>query len=202
MGISMQFHWPLEHPVRAFPEFVLLEPLWERARRGLLFGEETIARIRPLLSALPDSSAAARLGLLLQTLAVLVAVPPSQMTVLSKLHFAVREGERHQAGVERVIRRVLGKYSEPLPLSEALALAGMSKASFERQFPRYTGCTFTAFLNQIRLDHARQLLLGGVDSISAIAFATGFNHLSHFNRLYRRSYGQTPSADRALRARG
>lgn len=27
-GISMQFHWPLEHPVRALPEFALLEPLW------------------------------------------------------------------------------------------------------------------------------------------------------------------------------
>lgn len=201
-GISMQFHWPLEHPVRAFPEFALLEPLWERARRGLLFGEATIARVRPLLAALPDSSAAARLGLLLQILAVLAAVPPSQMTILSKLHFAVREGERHQAGVERVIRRVLEKYAEPLPLSAALGLAGMSKASFERQFPRYTGSTFTAFLNRVRLDHARQQLLGGVDAISAIAYATGFNHLSHFNRLYRRSYGQTPSADRARRARG
>jgi len=75
----------------------------------------------------------------------------------------------------------------------------MSKASFERQFPRYTGCTFTAFLNRVRLDHARQLLLGGVESISAIAYATGFNHLSHFNRLYRRSYGRTPSADRTHR---
>jgi AraC-like DNA-binding protein len=196
-GISMQFHWPLEHPVRAFPEFVLLEPLWERARRGRLFGAATIARIRPLLAALPDSSAAARLGLLLQILAALVAAPPSQMTVLSKLEFAVQEGERHQAGIGRVIRRVLEEYAEPLPLSEALGLAGMSKASFERQFPRYTGCTFTAFLNRVRLDHARQLLLGSVDSISTIAYATGFNHLSHFNRLYRRRFGQTPSADRA-----
>lgn len=201
-GISMQFHWPLDHPVRALPEFALLEPLWERARRGLLFGPAVIARIRPLLAALPGSPAAARLGLLLQILAVLVAAPRAQMTVLSKLHFTVREGERHQTGIERVIRRVLEKYAEPLPLSEALGLAGMSKASFERQFPRYTGSTFTEFLNRVRLDHARRLLLGGADSISAIAYATGFNHLSHFNRLYRRSYGQPPSADRARHARG
>ena len=124
------------------------------------------------------------------------------MKVLSKLNFTVREGERHQAGIERVIRRVLEEYAEPLPLSEVLALAGMSKASFERQFPRYTGSTFTKFLSRVRLDHARRLVLGGTDSISAIAYATGFNHLSHFNRLYHRSYGQTPSTDRTRRARG
>lgn len=197
VGVSMQFHWPLEHPVRALPEFFLLDPLWERARRGLLFRETTIARIRPLLAALPDSSAAARLGLLLQVLAVLAAAPPSQMTVLSKLGFTVQEGEPHQAGIERVIRRVLEKYAAPLPLSDALGLAGMSKATFERQFPRYTGATFTEFLSRVRIDHARRLVLGGADSISAIAYATGFNNLSHFNLLYRRHFGQTPSAERA-----
>ena len=39
--------------------------------------------------------------------------------------------------------------------------------------------------------------LGGGESISAIAYAAGFNHLSHFNRLYRCVYGASPSADRA-----
>ncbi|MCX6908652.1 MAG: helix-turn-helix transcriptional regulator [Verrucomicrobia bacterium] len=77
----------------------------------------------------------------------------------------------------------------------------MSKATFERQFPRYTGCTLTEFLNRVRLDHARRLLLGGGESISAIAYAAGFNHLSHFNRLYRRLYSTSPSAERAKQAR-
>ena len=199
-GISMQFHWPLDHPLRALPEFALLAPLWDRARRGVLFGPAVCARIRPLLAAMPGSSAAARLGLLLQILAVLAAVPRSQFKVLSKLQFSVREGERHQAGIERVIRRAMGKYADPLPMTEVLRLAGMSKASFARQFPRYTGSTFTEFLNRVRLDHARRLLLASGGSISAIAYAAGFNHLSHFNRLYRRVYGLPPSADRARQA--
>lgn len=198
-GLSVQFHWPLDHPLRALPEFALLEPLWDRARRGVVFGPAVCKQIGPRLLAMPGLSAAGRLGMLLQVLAELAALPESQGHVLSRLPFSVREGERHQAGIERVIRRVLEKYAEPLPLSEALQLAGMSKASFERQFPRYTGSTFTEFLNRVRLDHARRQLLAGGESISAIAYAAGFNHLSHFNRLYRRTYGQTPSADRARR---
>ncbi len=200
-GISMQFHWPLDHPLRALPEFALLAPLWDRARRGLVFGPAVCKRVGPKLLAMPRLSAAGRLGMLLQVLAELAALPWSQSRALSRLPFSVREGERHQPGIERVIRRVLEKYAEQLPLSEALRLAGMSKASFERQFPRYTGCTLTEFLNRMRLDHARRLLLGGNEPISAIAYAAGFNHLSHFNRLYRRAYRLTPSADRARQRR-
>lgn len=198
-GLSAQFHWPLEHPLRALPEFVQLAPLWERARRGLVFGPAVCRRVGPRLLAMPRLSPAGRLGALLEVLAELAALPTSQAAALSRLPFSVKEGERYQAGIERVIRRGLERYAEPLPLSEALRLAGMSKASFERQFPRYTGCTLTEFLNRVRLDHARRLLLGGSEPINAIAYAAGFNHLSHFNRLYRRVYGLTPSAERAGR---
>jgi transcriptional regulator GlxA family with amidase domain len=78
----------------------------------------------------------------------------------------------------------------------------MSKASFAREFRRYTGCTFTEFLNRVRLDHARRLLLTSADSVATIAYAAGFSNLSHFNRLFRRTYGHPPSADRAGQAEG
>jgi AraC-like DNA-binding protein len=195
-GISAQFHWPLEHPLRALPEFAQLAVLWERARRGLVFGPAVCRSLGSKFMALPRLPAAGRLGLLLEILAALAALPAAQGKVLSRLPFSVQEGERYQAGIERVIRHVLENYAEPLPLSAALQLAGMSKASFERQFPRYTGCTLTAFLNRVRLDHARRLLLGSREAISTIAYAAGFNHLSHFNRLYRRLYGRPPSAER------
>ncbi len=195
-GLSAQFHWPLEHPLRALPEFAQLTALWERARRGLVFGPPVCRALGPRLLALPRLPAAARLGALLEILSALAALPVAQSKVLSHLPFSVREGERYQAGIERVIRHVLEKYAAPLPLREALRLAGMSKASFERQFPRYTGCTLTAFLNRVRLDHARRRLLSSREPISALAYAAGFNHLSHFNRLYRRVYGRPPSAER------
>jgi AraC-like DNA-binding protein len=200
-GISVQFHWPLEHPLRALPEFAQLAPLWERARRGLVFGPAICRCLGPKMVAMPRLTPAGRLGALLEILAELAALPAPLTTVLSRLPFSVREGERHQAGIERVIRRALEKYAEPFLLGEALAVAGMSKASFERQFPRYTGCTFTNFLMRVRLDHARRRLLGGDEPVSVIAYESGFNHLSHFNRLYRRVYDLTPSADRARQAR-
>lgn len=195
-GFALQFHWPLDHPVRALPEFAALRALWQRAGRGLLFPPDVSARVRDHFEAMTESPAPARLGLLLQILGELATIPVRQTRVLSKHDFGVREGTRHQAGLERVIRRVLEGYAEPHPLPEILKLAGMSKATFARQFPRFTGCTFTAFLGRVRLDHARQRILTAEESVSTVAFAAGFNHLSHFNRSYRRAFGVTPTADR------
>jgi AraC-like DNA-binding protein len=195
-GMSMQFHWPPDHALHALPEFASLASLWDRALRGIVFGPAVCQRLGSRLLVMPRLLPLGRLGLLLEMLAELAALPASQGATLSRLPFSVREGERHQGGIERVIRHVLEKYAEPLSLSEALRLAGMSKASFARQFPRYTGFTLTGFVNRVRLDHARRLVLGSRETISEIAYGAGFNHLSHFNRLYRRAFGLPPSADR------
>lgn len=196
-GYALQFHWSLDHPLRALPEFAPLQSLWQRASHGLLFGPEHCAHVAERFEAMVAAPAPARLGLVLEILGDLSSVAPRKAQPLSRLEFGVREGTRHQAGIERVIRRVLEHYAEPLALPEILRLAGMSKATFARQFPRFTGCTFSEFLGRVRLDHARQRILTANESVSAAAFAVGFNHLSHFNRSYRRAFGVTPTTDRA-----
>ncbi len=195
-GWSLQFHWPIEHPLRAVPEFAPLECLWQISRRGLLCGAAIRERVAPRLAELAVLSAPARLGVLWQILADLAESPAGQLRQLSRTDFSVREGVRHQAAIERVIRRVLEDYAEPQPLVSILRVAGMSKASFARQFPRYTGCTFTEFLSRVRLDHARQRILTTDEPVSTVAFSVGFNHLSHFNRSYRHAFGHPPTKDR------
>jgi len=198
-GCAVQFHWPLDHPLRSLPEFSTLGSLWPRAARGLLFSAAVTARVREQLAALAGCAPLARLGLFLHILGELAAAPPDGARLLSRTEFGLHEGLRHEAGIERVIRHVLEQYAEPHPLSAVLRLAGMSKATFARQFPRFTGCTFTEFLCRVRLERARQRIVAGDDAVATAAFAVGFNHLSHFNRSYRRLYSTTPSEDRRHR---
>ena len=68
----------------------------------------------------------------------------------------------------------------------------MSRATFSRHFPQFTGQSFTAFLQQFRLEYCRRLLVEGELSISEAAFEAGFQNLSHFNRLFRERWSQTP----------
>ena len=73
--------------------------------------------------------------------------------------------------------------------------------------PRYVqrlfddgGSTFTEYVIAQRLERAHRLLTDPQLSdrtLTAIAFSTGFNDLSHFQRRFRRRYGATPSDVRA-----
>jgi len=73
--------------------------------------------------------------------------------------------------------------------------------------PRYvhsllegSGRTFSEYVLQTRLDRAAQILSDPQrdgQKIGDIAYETGFTDLSHFNRSFRRRFGDTPSAVRA-----
>lgn len=55
----------------------------------------------------------------------------------------------------------------------------------------------TGFLNDVRIGYACQKLSETAASISEIAFASGFNNLAHFNRMFRRHRGISLSEYRA-----
>jgi AraC-like DNA-binding protein len=71
--------------------------------------------------------------------------------------------------------------------------------------PRYVhmlfepdGRSFLEYVLAERLARAYRVLMGDATrSVSAVAFATGFGDLSHFNRTFRRQFGCTPTELRA-----
>ena len=54
------------------------------------------------------------------------------------------------------------------------------------------GTGFIEYLNDYRLTIAGQKLKNSSDSVLTIAEECGFEHLSYFNRLFKRKYGTTP----------
>jgi AraC-like DNA-binding protein len=71
-------------------------------------------------------------------------------------------------------------------------LANMSKEAFCRFFKERTGKTLTEFLSQVRIHHACQLLQETDFSVSQIAYQSGFQNLSYFNRTFKKFRGETP----------
>lgn len=55
-----------------------------------------------------------------------------------------------------------------------------------------TGCTLVEYLTAVRLQHARYLLASTRLHVADIASRTGFNSLSHFNRVFLRQVGMPP----------
>jgi AraC family transcriptional regulator len=88
-------------------------------------------------------------------------------------------------------------FSEAIDLDRLAEVAMMSKYHFLRTFRRIVGMTPYQYLLGLRLRHAAVRLAMSSESISAIAFETGFGDLSTFNERFRRQLGTTPSRYRA-----
>ncbi len=79
-----------------------------------------------------------------------------------------------------------------LRLADAAVRAGLSVAHFSHLFHRHTGVTFTRYVQSLRVAEAKRLLSETDRTVTDICYACGFNSLTHFNRVFRRSEGCCP----------
>ncbi|EJF08447.1 AraC family transcriptional regulator [Pontibacter sp. BAB1700] len=103
-----------------------------------------------------------------------------------------REGRR----MDQVLHFLVEQSHRAIPLEEAAAVANLSREAFCRFFKERTRKTFTAFLNEIRVGNACQMLKKEDATIASVAFSVGFSNLSHFNRVFKNIMGCSPKVYR------
>lgn len=85
---------------------------------------------------------------------------------------------------------------EPLSLPELAQCVNLSRRQMERLFQTYLDTSPSRYYLELRLVHARRLLLQTNRSILDISLASGFVSSSHFSNCFKDYYGITPSAAR------
>lgn len=191
-GYALQWRFDDGHGLWQFPEMAALHDLWKLSSHGLRYTGQTAVEAITLVRRMAQRGGCSRLAVLFELFETLLQAPKRECIRLSKRPFDLSGVHIHQPAIERVIRHILQRFREPIPLSQVLRLAGMSKATFARQFRRHAGRPFTAFVNQVRLDAACRELVGTHCSVSEAAFASGFNSLSYFNRTFRSAHKCSP----------
>lgn len=82
-------------------------------------------------------------------------------------------------------------YADPVRLGDLAEASDLSPFHLVRVFRHATGLTPHAFLDQLRVRHARELLRGG-HAPADVALRTGYADQSHLTRHFRRLVGVTP----------
>jgi len=83
--------------------------------------------------------------------------------------------------------------SEDLSLTEVAKAVNCSTFYFCKMFKKTTSLHFTEYLARVRIEKAKNLLLNPNLRISEIAYEVGFQSLTHFNRVFRRLVGESPT---------
>ncbi|HWI55814.1 MAG TPA: helix-turn-helix domain-containing protein [Bacillota bacterium] len=87
--------------------------------------------------------------------------------------------------------------TENLRLSHVAKACNTSTFYFCKMFKKVTGINFTDYLSRVRIEKSKNLLLNPNLRVSEIAFEVGFQSLTHFNRVFKKILGQSPTEYRA-----
>jgi len=83
-------------------------------------------------------------------------------------------------------------FRDEIDLAQIASLVNMAEGSLCRFFKLQVGLTIFEYLNKIKVDFACKLLMNKEISITEVAFDSGFNNLSHFNKQFKIITGVTP----------
>lgn len=175
------------------PELAPVAELLRRADSGLVFAAEVRQVVGPQLQQLLTLRPWERLLGLLRILHELASTPA--YTELEAGPPITGPLPAAQQRLNRVLALLEKQLAQVVSVSELAAEASLTVPAFCRFFKRMTQRTVTEFVNENRVQRACQLLLT-TPSITDAAYASGFQNLSYFNRIFRRQMGESPSAYR------
>ena len=95
--------------------------------------------------------------------------------------------------LDKIYEYVFENFDKSISSSKVAEIIGMDKSAFSRYFKKTHRKPFTKYLNEIRIGYACKLLLEHRESITSIAYLSGFNNVSNFNRQFKIIMGKTPS---------
>ena len=93
--------------------------------------------------------------------------------------------------IERTVSYLNQHYAKSDTVEELAKFSDMSVSSLEKNFIAAMGTTPVAYRNELRIKHAKMLLLGGFP-ISEVAERVGFSDLYYFSKTFKRLTGLSP----------
>ena len=174
------------------PEFKYVKKALNLSQRGLHITGETRNKVSEIMLRLPYESSFKKLNLLYEILDA-IGKSPTPNFLASKNYLDSRFISNSKR-INKVHEYMMENYQRVITLKELADLVHMAISSLCRYFKAETGYTISEYLNKIRIDYARRLLMNPDLSVLNICFDCGFNNLSHFNKQFRRHTNLTPTS--------
>lgn len=100
--------------------------------------------------------------------------------------------------LQKILAYMTERLAEEISVVELADACSMSESHFSREFHKSVGVPPHQYLMKLRLEQARELLLGSEAKVIDVALELGFASASHFARAFARRYGVAPAAFRQL----
>ena len=181
-------------------EMIPIMDLLRKSNAGLAFPNAISGPIPPMMEELTKSSGPLRIILMLEILAEL-AKAESRKLLTEEFSSGTPFLDANSPSfvrLQRVHHYVIKNFHSPLQIEDVAQIANMTPHAFCKYFKKSTKKTFMTFLNELRVCHAKKLLIENRMPISQICIESGFNNISNFNRQFKTGTNMTPSDFKAM----
>ncbi len=192
-AIVIQFSSSLFAAFQLFSEFTAIKKLLLQCSRGAVF--KATVDIRRQIAALPAKSGMEKIAALLQLLERLSTQRPA---VLSSVNYIALKGAENEKRINKLCSYVQNNFTKPIRLMNAAKILHLSPSAFCKFAKKALGKTFSDYVNDVRVAHACKLLTETDMPVSSIAFASGFESLTYFNRVFLKKKGMQPNGFRKI----
>ena len=173
------------------PEMSNIRQLIERSRRGIKFVGKSRDAIGSFIQRSVNDTGASRIINFISLLEMMATT--DEYELLASIGFTESVNSSDFERFDKVYQYMMKNFMKPIKLEEVASLVGLTPNAFCRYFRGRTKKTFIQYLNDIRIGHAKNLLIEGRMKISTLSMESGFNNLSNFIEQFKRSTQMSPS---------
>jgi AraC-like DNA-binding protein len=173
------------------PEAAAVNHLLEQSVRGIKINDaNTKSIVKDKMMQLLNTRGLERISLLFSIFNNIVSC--EEIELLSSLIFvnSIDEGQNHR--MNKIYKYVMDHFRDQISVEEIASQVHMTTTSFCRFFKQRTNKSFIQYVNDIRVGYACKLLLQEDFNISQIAYESGFENLSNFNKQFKKIKNLTP----------
>ena len=108
---------------------------------------------------------------------------------------------KHSDAIYHIMEYIKSNYAQKIGLEDIASYVHLTSSHISSMFHKETGQTISAYINQVRIEKSKPLLMHAGISIADIADMCGFEDQSYFTRVFKKQTGLSPKKfrDQALR---
>lgn len=189
-GLCATTHWRFTDDVRRRFPAIRLEPASIYVRAGSIYSSGGISAGIDMTLALVAEDLGPRMAMAIAREMLVHVVRAGGQAQDSG---PVREQARAPDRLADLVAWIGGNLDRDLSLEALAARAGVCERQLSRRFRAGLGESPAAFVQRLRIEAAREALIGGAMSVDAIAAMTGYASADALRRAFVRVHGMAPS---------
>ena len=182
----------LENFKHTFPEFDDIINKILQNKEAMSFKGNTLIQLQNLLISMKTESEVEKISTLIKVLSLISS--SENANAVGKPVIEDKKAKRMQ----KILLYIMNNYQNTITLEEMAKLVDLDKSSFCIFFKKMTGKTFFSYLTEYRIESSCQMITKTNLTIAEICFASGFNDVPYYNRVFKKIKNIRPTKYRKM----